>query len=117
MANHDSPTYREYWTEIESYAEYFSDIDPDGEGYVADGYEAEDLFGAMNEILDGHQFVIYNNKALRVLDHSENDHAYYEQMGSLPDGETIREIAPPIAMIAMQQDILEHNKFDPKVPV
>jgi len=111
MANHDHPTFRDYWTEIQNQAQYFSDNDPDGEGWIAEGYDEDDLYGAMMEVLDSHQFVIYNAKALRVLEHSESDHAYHDEFGELPKGETVREIAPPMALYAMLEDIQNHSDF------
>ena len=95
----------QYWEEIRHLVKYFSDDDPKGDGWASDYGEDTDKQDAMHEVLDGHEFVIYNAKALAVLQHSRNHNAYQEQIGELPKADDFLSMCPPMAYMAMRQDV------------
>ena len=98
-------TNKEYWDEVRSLAEHFSDDDPASNGWASEYGEDFDKYDAMHETIDGHQFIIYYSKAADVLRHSDNPTAYEDEIGELPKGMTYEQMACPLAYMAMMRDI------------
>ena len=94
-------TYHEYWQQVDQIAQMLADPDALAEEYGEDADPSEVLW----EITDGHEFVIYYNKAAAVMQHSDNQDAYWEEMGETPAADSWWSLLPPLAMMAMQADI------------
>lgn len=79
---------REYWEEIKSIAEYFSDNRPaalGGLGWAADYSEyasREEMSNVLHEKIDGHSWVIYTGSARSAIAHSRNPNYMMEEFGS-----------------------------------
>lgn len=104
--------YSDYWKEIDDLAEWISDNRPKdlgGEGVASEYGEGYDAHDALNETLDGHEYVIYTAQSRAIIAHSENANALMEEYGTDaggPNFDTRR------AYCAMYADILERAEFE-----
>ena len=92
-------TYKEYWEEIESLVEM-----------ISNEYDLTevDLYDAIHEVIDSHEWIIYNYYNLQVLEHSDNKDYMFEQgLADLSNASTIADVLNPCAYWAMYADVSE----------
>jgi hypothetical protein len=97
-----SITYREYWTEVDRLAEELSSTPEE----LEESYGSDDAYEILNQMIDSHEFIIYTAKALKVMEYTDNDDAYFEEMGGPPQVDSFSSLLPPLAYFAMQADVL-----------
>lgn len=79
----------------EEYREYGDDQDPDD--FISD---------RLHEIVDGHEWIIYTYYNSQVLTHSDNDGAYFDDIGAL-EASDYNSAVQPMAFYAMRQDVVD----------
>ena len=85
---------------IECLKEYDDYIDADlVMDYIRDN-------GLIHNIVDGHNYVIYTQSAYELLSVSDNDNAYFDEMGSLTSN-SFCEVITTLAFFAMSADLDE----------
>lgn len=96
-------TKAEYYSEINSLAKYFAD-NGDWTNDYSEHSDHDDRCGAIHELVDGHQFVIYYSKAADVVRHSEKSSALLDELGrqEVTDLDTFN---TQLAFFAMVADI------------
>lgn len=90
-------TYKEYWDEIESLV-----------GMISNEYglTETDLHDAIHEVVDSHQWIIYNYYNRQVLEHSDNkDYMFEEGLADLSNASSISDVLNPCAYWAMYADL------------
>jgi hypothetical protein len=98
---------QEYNTEIESIAdEILKDMINNG------GYDPSDIYSAVHENVDGHQWIIYNAYNKEVIECSNNADAYKdcydnEDIGRLVSEDGIEKFFTVQAFFAMAQDVMD----------
>jgi len=97
-------TSSEYWIEVHAIGDTLNDSDALTEEYGEDADPSEVLW----EITDGHEFVIYNFKALKVMEYTSNADAFFEQGMELGAPDSFFSMLPPLAMMAMQADVQDY---------
>jgi hypothetical protein len=90
-------TQQQYWAEINELAQ---DAFNEKDNY-------EDRIDYVHELVDGHQWVIYNAYHFDVLKHCSDENAYFENFGEAPTGSNVHEILIKLVYAAMEQDVLE----------
>lgn len=104
-------TEHEYWKEIDSLA---GDIVAELRDELADDDEeidASDAYERVQEMVDGHEWIIYCAYNLDVINHSDNPDAW-EDLGTDYAGQIIRDqgldaLHAYIACLAMQADLMD----------
>jgi hypothetical protein len=100
----DLITEQEYTAEIrniaqkqlpEEFREAGDDTDPD-----------EFISERLHEIIDGHKWIIYTYYNSQVLTHTDNDGAYFDDMGDLA-ADNYSAAVMPMAFYAMRQDVVD----------
>ena len=103
MGRRNAPemTYRDYWTEVDAIAAYISDEDAWRRDY-GEQYEATDVLW---ELVGSHEYVIYTAKAESVMRYTENEDAYPDMHGSMPDAEDWAAMVTAMAGAALTMDV------------
>ena len=96
-------TSADYYSQVIDIADTLNDPEKLAEEYGED----RDKFEVLDEIVDGHEFVIYNFKAMKVLEYSDNTDAYFDEMGAYTMEDGFFSSLPPLAYFAMRQDIVD----------
>lgn len=100
----DSPTYHEYWSQVESIAK-----DVTTEAREQD----RDITEVLWEWIDGHEYIIYYSKSHAVMRHTSNEDAYQDNFGVEGfAGKGYDQIATLYAYGAMEADVMNHSAFD-----
>lgn len=100
---------REYWDEVARLGKYFSDNNPNGEGWAADyDNQQTDMRQALHETIDGHRFIIYYSKAQDVMRYTDNTDAYQDVTGDdMPANTGFLDLCCKLACWAMTQDVTD----------
>lgn len=95
----DETSYRAYWDSVQSIAEEAKEAEKRGE-------DASDF---IHESVDGSWWVIYTHANVAVLQHTTNEDAAFEQMGSdaLIGVDSFGEVMQRLAFWAMRTDVEE----------
>jgi hypothetical protein len=93
-------TQTEYWDEIKRIV--VDSIDEAREFAPGD----ENRFNeSIWQIIDGHQWIIYNHYHTFVLQHSRNENTYFDEFGALANVDSFSEVTVRLAFAAMHQDV------------
>lgn len=103
-----SITQREYWSEVDSIAKELSS----GSEYLEEYYGMDEPSDVAHQIIDGHEYIIYFMKALKVLEYSDNDDAYFEEFGEPPQVDSFSSMLPPLAYMAMMADVMSRVEYE-----
>ena len=109
-------TYNEYWKEIKSIAdnlvdetmnEAIQDYDGDNPGFEEMKEIASETINdsRLHETIDGHQWVIYYAYNLDVIDNSENEDYYADNMGDFSSFDNLNSLHTAVAYYAMYADV------------
>jgi hypothetical protein len=93
-----------------SYADYFTSVESHGESVIERIKAGEDdVMDLIHEEVDGSWWVIYTHAALAVLQHSRNDDAGFDSMGSdfLAGCTSMAEVYTRAAYFALEADVIE----------
>lgn len=91
-------TCREYWTEVKSLAKQIA------EESLETGNDAQDV---LIETVGSHEYVIYYAKQLDVLNHTDNENAFFETIGTL-GADSFTDATTKLAFWAFYQDVQEY---------
>lgn len=93
----DSITLAEYTAEVASIA---AEVAKEAIEYN------REISDVLHETIDGHQWVIYNAYHFRILQHSRNDEAYFQEYGPI-EGGSLSDITTKLAFAAFYADVSE----------
>lgn len=106
-----------YWTEIASIVEQVK-ADTLEQGFTWDGDAEEYADRHLSETVDGHEYCIYYNKALEVLQHTDNQGAMLDILGEESAVQSLRNgglggLHCAMAVWAMIADCTSHSDWTP----
>lgn len=107
-----SMTYREYWTEVDRIAAELSE----GPDALEESYGMDEPYDVAIQIVDGHEYVIYYNKAFKVLEYTDNDDAYFEVHDGPPQVDSFTAMLTPLAYFAMLADVMSRVEYENPSP-
>ncbi|HYF57059.1 MAG TPA: hypothetical protein VEA41_22605 [Salinarimonas sp.] len=93
----DDTSYRAYRETVEALASEVRDRVRSG----------DDMWDSIFEVTDGNWWTIYTHAAARALVHSDNEDAYFDQMGGSIEANSYDEIVCKLAAYALMQDVYE----------
>lgn len=107
----------EYWTEITSIVEQVK-ADTLEQGFTWDGDAEEYAIRFLDEVIDGHEYCIYCNKALEVLQHTDNQEVMLDIIGEESAALALRDgglggLHCAMAVWAMIADCSAHSDWTP----
>jgi len=88
-----------YWGTVTSMAKEIAEIHEDDS--MGEPYDT------LHEFVDGSSHIIYTNKALNVLQESNNRNAYFDHMGGSINAKSTDEVMTQLAYYAMYQDVAD----------
>lgn len=103
-------TRKEYWDEVRSIRENLRDEWKDERGDYGDANEF--IGDRLHEMIDGHQWIIYNSYNLDVIRFTDNEDAYIENFGEWPADSDLSRIHTLAAFEAMRQDVSDGLDMD-----
>ena len=105
---------QEYWTEVRNCTidlvnQVIIDlVEHEGLPLTADLIEEHiNDNGLINELVDGHQFIIYTHEALQVMEHTDNSSYLTDNIGDIERGLDWNTIVTRFAYWAMYGDIMD----------
>lgn len=107
----------EYWSEIDSIIEQVK-ADTLEQEFTYDGDAQDYADQRLTEVIDGHEFCIYYSKALEVLQHTDNQEAMLDNMGTESAGLALRDgglggLHCAMSVWAMLGDCRDYHNWEP----
>lgn len=103
----DRITQQEYWAQVDDIA---TEIIGEALQVLRDGGNRdraeERAHDALHEMVDGHQWIIYYGYNLQVLEHTDNDDAYFDNFGPL-EADSATDAFQKMAYAALEADVQE----------